>query len=789
MRTPMKFALAGVLCVAGAGGVVAAIWIASGESPYGSSARKARPPASAPLATKAAVPEKPPEPPRPIGTFIDVNPLDDGGIGFAQQFTGSIRDPKSLAQLREAVDVRGRLALNVLESELDQLHLGTQTPRDGVAYGVKLTRSIGLLYMYEGKFDLAAVSFERAEALARSAGMSWKDRTDLIALRGIVSLRRGEVANCIECVGPSSCIFPIVKEGAHTVPEGSRKAIAFFSRYLEEVPGDLRVRWLLNLAYMTLGEYPEKVPPEFLIPLDRFQSNRDLGRFENVASPAGLTLRGPNMAGGSIFDDFNGDGLPDLFTTSLDATRGPSVFLNKGDGTFEDHSSAAGVADQVFVLNLTRTDFDNDGDLDLLLLRGAWDIPMRLSLLRNKGDATFEDVTISAGLADPISTESAAWGDYDNDGFLDLFVCGEFVPPTGPGPGFVPKPANRCRLYHNNGDGTFKDVAAEAGVLNEHCAKGSAWGDYDGDGKLDLFVSNMDGPSRLYHNEGSGKFVDRAAELHATADRGFACWFWDYDNDGKLDLFVNFKGISLAEEVAIATGAESEKPVHPRLYRNLGPEGFREVAKEVGLDRGLTPMGCNFGDIDNDGYLDIYEGTGEMSFSGLVPNRMFANVGGTKFEDVTMSTGTGHLQKGHGVSFADFNADGQLDLFVEAGGAVPGDNAYNVLFKNPGHKAHWLQVKLVGTKTNRAAIGTKIRAAVKGKDGLRSIYRTIGNNSSFGGNTLVESIGLGDADRIEELEITWPAGSKQTFREVAADRFVKITEGSDTIEAGAAPGR
>src|SRR5262249_11936274 len=160
-----------------------------------------------------------------------------------------------------------------------------------------------------------------------------------------------------------------------------------------ETPGDLRAIWLLNLAYMTLGEYPEKVPPRNLIPVERFRSKVDVGRFENVAKAAGLGARGPNLAGGSVFDDFSGDGWPDLFTTSIDADLGPSLFLNRGDGTFEDRSAAACIGDQVYALNVTRADYDNDGDLDVLLLRGGWENPLRLSLLRNRGDGVFEDVT------------------------------------------------------------------------------------------------------------------------------------------------------------------------------------------------------------------------------------------------------------------------------------------------------------------------------------------------------------------------------------------------------------
>jgi len=151
---------------------------------------------------------------------------------------------------------------------------------------------------------------------------------------------------------------------------------------------------------------------------------------------------------------------------------------------------------------------------------------------------------------------------------------------------------------------------------------------------------------------------------------------------------------------------------------------------------------------------------------------------------VTTSSGTGHLQKGHGVSFADFDNDGDLDLCVELGGAMPGDQAYNALFKNPGHGRHWLKVKLVGTKTNRAALGAKIQVDRKAADNSTiSIYRTVGNNSSFGGNSLVETFGLLDATRVTQLTVSWPTSkTTQTFRDLKVDQAIEITEGSDTLK-------
>ena len=203
------------------------------------------------------------------------------------------------------------------------------------------------------------------------------------------------------------------------------------------------------------------------------------------------------------------------------------------------------------------------------------------------------------------------------------------------------------------------------------------------------------------------------------------------------------------------------------------------MTAEVGLDRVVLPMGSNFGDIDNDGFLDIYLGTGRPSYSYLMPNVLFRNDGGRRFEDVTAATGTGHLQKGHGVAFADWDRDGDVDIFLEAGGAAPGDRAHNVLFQNPGYGHHWLTVKLVGTRTNRAALGAKIRVDLPGPDGaVVSRYRTITAGSSFGGNPLACTVGLGRAKAIRALEVSWPtSGTRQTFRDVPIDRAIEITEG------------
>jgi len=709
--------------------------------------------------------------------------FDDSGYFFAVLFNGEVADPSSLEQIGTALTGRARRGMDYLRGVLAAV---PRNAPDAAIQIVQLHLAIGGLHMYEGESAAAAREFEAA----RDAEPNADDlvRANYEALLGIVALRRGEVENCVACCNEESCIFPLAAGAVHGRPSGSREAMRRFTAYLEKRPEDIGVRWLLNVAAMTLGDYPHKVPPEYLIPLEPFQSRIDVGRFPNVAARVGLDPGG-NMAGGSILDDFNGDGLIDVFTSTANPARGARLFVNRGDGTFEDRSEKAGLARQIAALNCNQADYDNDGDLDVYLMRGGWENPIRPSLLRNDGDGTFTDVTEASGVGTPIASQSAAWGDYDNDGDLDLFVAGEYLPdrPQAGFPGAtlpLPDPRNRCRLYRNNGNGTFTDVALAAGVLNERRAKGSAWGDYDGDGRLDLYVSNSGQENRLYHNNGDGTFTDVALELGVTEPiKSFSCWFFDYDNDGRQDLFVNGFSGTLSDAIRSHLGQPTNGE-RPRLYHNEGPAGFRDVTREAGLDRVLLVMGSNFGDIDNDGYLDIYLGTGQPAYFYVVPNVMFKNVEGRRFEDVSASTGTGHLQKGHGISFADWDRDGDVDVFLASGGATPGDEAHNVLFQNPGHGHHWINVKLVGTRSNRAAIGAEIRVDLPtASGGLTSRYRVIGSGSSFGGNSLATTIGLGLATSIPTLEVHWPAsGLRQIFHKLPLDRAIEITEGSDSIK-------
>jgi hypothetical protein len=310
----------------------------------------------------------------------------------------------------------------------------------------------------------------------------------------------------------------------------------------------------------------------------------------------------------------------------------------------------------------------------------------------------------------------------------------------------------------------------------EQMCKGAAWIDYDNDGYADLFLNDLNGDVRLFHNERGGGFSDvtQAMGIDGPAS-GFACWAWDYDNDGWLDIFATCFDRTLGDVVNGMLGQPHQRDPN-KLFRNRGGKGFEDVTRQAGLDMVFATMGSNFGDFDNDGYLDLYLGTGDPLLSTLVPNRMLKNVAGQRFADITASSGTGHLQKGHGTACGDWDRDGDVDIFMSMGGAVPGDRYHNVLFQNPGQGNHWLTVKLIGNKTNRSALGARIKVVTAGEKPL-TVHRHVSTGSSFGANPLEQTIGLGIAERVALLEISWPAsGTKQVFKDIPADQALEIRE-------------
>jgi hypothetical protein len=568
----------------------------------------------------------------------------------------------------------------------------------------------------------------------------------------------------------------------HKDKYGSQKAIELYQTILKSNPRNLEARWLLNIAYMTVGGYPEDVPEEYLLKLLPDEA-KDFKPFVDIASNLGLEKK--SMAGGSLIDDFNNDGYPDIILSGWGLDEKMSFFKNNGNGTFSDVSVSSGLAQFTGGLNIIQTDYNNDGFKDVFVLRGAWKKEYGNepnSLLRNNGDGTFTDVTKESGLLSFHPTQTATWADFNNDGWLDVFIGNETSSDSAKHP---------CELYINNKNGSFINVAKQCNAAIVSFVKGVTSGDYDNDGWTDIFISTLNGKKILLKNEGkTGKFffkdVSEEAGLTKNQSPTFPTWFWDYDNDGWLDILVcEYQFTNSLAWYAAAEALGSTKDISGRvfLFRNKHDGTFEEVTEKVGLNKVAFAMGSNFGDIDNDGYPDIFLATGNPQYESLVPNKMFQNIRGEKFLDVTSAARVGNLQKGHGVSFADLDDDGDEDIFVKMGGAYIGDAYQNSLFLNPGqNKNHWIDISLEGVKTNRAAIGARIKVAIKENGIERSVFRDVNSGGSFGANPLDQHIGIGSATTIESLEIKWPGSNYvQVFKNVRLDEHIKIREGSEKI--------
>ncbi|WP_163399769.1 FG-GAP-like repeat-containing protein [Flavobacterium fluviatile] len=616
-------------------------------------------------------------------------------------------------------------------------------------------------------------------AVNRIMKMGGKVDSESLKSLAIAYMRLGEKQNCVNYHNSESCIIPIQKSGIYTVRQGSQKAIEIYRKLLDINPHDYESKWLLNIAYMTIGGYPLQVPKQWLIP-DLNQSNEgySIKPFLDVAANVGIKNR--NMSGGVILDDFNNDNYLDIVTSDWSLNGAMHYYQNDQKGKFIDYSKVSEIGRFKGGLNMIQADYDNDGDTDIFVLRGAW---MRKfgrqpnSLLRNNGDGSFTDVTIKSGLYSEFPTQAGTWNDFNNDGYLDLFIGNE----SSPNDSFP------CELYLNNQDGTFTNVAKAAKCDIISYIKGVTSADYDNDGDIDLFLSGMNKRKILLKNTGTKNGIPFFAD--ATVEAGlagltvmtFPTWFWDYDNDGWQDIFVcgyQFNG-SIGGQIAMEALNVPNESSKMYLYRNNHDGTFSDVSKVSGLSKTVFAMGSNFGDIDNDGFLDMYLGTGNPDYKSLIPNKLFRNMGNGKFTDVTTSGRVGNLQKGHAVALNDLDNDGDSDIFIEVGGAYIGDSFYNSLYLNPGQNNNrWIKLKLEGTDSNRCGIGAKVKVTFKDNGVTRSVYRILNSGGSFGASALRMEIGIGQAAIIDQIEISWPKShKKQVLKNIQPNQFIKIKEG------------
>ena len=485
---------------------------------------------------------------------------------------------------------------------------------------------------------------------------------------------------------------------------------------------------------------------------------------------------------GCVWFDYNNDGLLDLYVLSgryLDGVTDHSkadgkeatnhLYRNNGDGTFTDVTAQAGVPGKGFAMGVTAGDYDNDGYEDLFIT--SWGSAI---LYHNNGDGTFTDVTEKAGVQNNHFGVGAAFVDYDRDGRLDLFVGNylKFDPHAkrlyytadafaGP----LDYEGEGNRLFHNNGDGTFTDVSEHAGVANPvGRAMGVAVGDFDNDGWPDIYVANDQMESYLYHNNHDGTFTNVALEQNVAygtngdTPSAMGPIFTDYDNDGALDIFV------------------SDMRYH-RLFRNSAAEKFfTDTTAESGVAH-MSGQYVGWGDasfdFDNDGWKDLFVVNGGLHWLVPMEDLLLRNNGNGTFTDVSEDAGPYFKEKkvGRGAAFADYDNDGWMDAFI----VVLGGKGI-LLHANPpaaNVRNHWLTLKLTGTKSNRDAFGARIEAVAG------DLHQTVENCPQSGylsQNDPRPHFGLGSHAEVDVLTIRWPGGTVQTLQHVKADQILRVTE-------------
>ena len=657
-------------------------------------------------------------------------------------------------------------------------------------------------YLKAGESKRAIQLFDSLEQIIHSDAVLYSDNSrenllqEIKRQKALGYLRLGEQENCIMNHGHGSCIIPIAPHAVHQIKEGSSKAIELYKALLSENTDDHESKYLLNLAFMTLGTYPEQVPAEHLITSSLFKDEgQDM--VKDVAMQHSLDVNG--LAGGVIAEDFNQDGFIDLMVSSWDMQTHVQLFLNLNGQGWKDVSAEAGLSNIKGNINMMQTDFNNDGLPDVLILRGGWLGPyghLPNTLLEHvgispEGIPSFKDVTKTANIYSTYPTQTASWADFNNDGWLDVYIGNESA---------VTGKFNPSELYLNQKEGTFKEVGKQAGLSLEEfqsnaqlIVKSVSTADYNRDGWIDLFVSSRDGRNILFKNKGLNKGgipafedVTKAAGIAEFA-KTFTCWFWDYNNDGWEDLLVSgfhtdafYEGKSISEDFALEQQGQTHLAATGTLYENQKNGSFKDVSEKVGLNKILYMMGGNFGDINSDGWLDFYVGNGDPDLRAVIPNRMFT-YNGEKFNEVTQH-GFGHIQKGHGAAFADFDHDGDQDIYMVMGGFYEGDVYQNILLENQMPvRNNYVEITLRGNQSNSFGVGSQLKIVLKEGKNLRSIYRKVNSGGSFGASSFKQHLGLGTATTIDTLQITWAgSGNTQTLTELSVNQEYIIFEKDGT---------
>ncbi len=479
-------------------------------------------------------------------------------------------------------------------------------------------------------------------------------------------------------------------------------------------PRNERARYWLWLTAKRMGGYPAFVPEGCRMET-KAGYDKPVVEFTDIAARIGLdkTSAGRGIA---VFD-YDNDGRLDIVVGA--AHGGVNLYHNNGDGTFTDVSINSGLDKLVNTFAIVAGDYNNDGFTDLFIGRLGF-YPGDGVLMRNNGDGTFTDVSEQSGLKAWGPAFAASWVDYDGDGFLDLFIANNI------GGIFDRKTPNR--LFHNNGDGTFTETTDEAGLKTLMPTIGCAWGDYDNDGRPDLFLSNGLGHSQLYHNNGDGTFTDVSEQAGVTASGfGSPVLWWDYDNDGWLDIaqFIWSDHEDVNHTIRFGEAPADGAPM--RVYHNNRDGTFTEVGRKLGLNGCWGTMSANVGDVNNDGYLDVVLGNGSPKMDRLDPMVLMES-DGSKFRNTTFAAGLSFKGKSHGVNMADLFGDGRMSILVASGGQYPGDLLTTSVYYPNRLAGNYVNIRLVGVESNRSAIGARVAIRAGGK----WQHREVSGGSNFG---------------------------------------------------------